>query len=76
MPQVRVKIKKDKKLYKERTDMPFWFLRDKEKYLQILDDDSFLSVDSNYDPEQHINIKYYEEISRILDYKFMFTRYV
>ena len=56
--------------------MPFWFLRDKEKYLQILDDDSFLSVDSNYDPEQHINIKYYEEISRILDYKFMFTRYV
>ena len=56
--------------------MPFWFLRDKEKYLEILDDDSFLSVDSNYDPEKNIQIKYYEEISRILDYKFMFTRYV
>ena len=37
--------------------MPFWFLRDKEKYLQILDDDSFLSVDSNYDPEKNIQIK-------------------
>ena len=34
--------------------MPFWFLRDKEKYLEILDDDSFLSVDSNFDPETHI----------------------
>ena len=56
--------------------MPFWFLRDKEKYLEILDDDSFLSVDSNYDPEKNIQIKYYEEISRILDYKFMFSRYL
>ena len=42
----------------------------------MLDDDSFLSIDSNYDPEEHIILKYYEEISRIIDYKFMFERYL
>ena len=35
----------------------------------MLNEDSNLSIDDDYDPEAGIDIEYFEEISRILDYK-------
>ena len=38
--------------------------------------DDCLSIDDNYDPESHIDVKYFEDISRVLDYKDILMRFV
>ena len=35
----------------------------------MLDDNSMMSIDEGYDPEKGIEIRFFEEISRMLDYK-------
>ena len=56
--------------------MPFWWQANKDKYQQLLDDNSMLSVDAEYDPEAGLEIVNMESISRIIDYKAILVRFM
>ena len=77
MPEIKVKkeVKKKDYKYEERAEMPFWFHDQAEKLHLELDEDSLLSIDAAYDPEKNIELKYFEEISRIVEYKDIMMRY-
>lgn len=45
-------------------------------YQNILDEDSMMSLDENYDPEVGIYITNFENISRMLDYKAVILKYM
>ncbi len=49
--------------------MPWWYEADKNLYKEVLDDDPYMSIDDDYDPEAGIEIKHFIIISRILNYK-------
>lgn len=49
--------------------MPFWYDWQKETYNEELNDNSMLSIDDKYDPEEGIEIKNFVIISRMLPYQ-------
>ena len=67
--------KKDYK-YEPRANMPFWFDFEPNKFKEMLDQDSNMSIDDDWDPEANIYVKFFEEISRLLDFKDLLYRYM
>lgn len=56
--------------------MPFWYDWEPNKYNNQLNDDSMLSIDDQYDPEKDIEVVHFITISRLLNYKENFARYL
>ena len=45
--------------YKQRAEMPFWYDKNPALYNDVLDENSFMSIDDNYDPEGHIKVEFF-----------------
>jgi hypothetical protein len=71
----KMKVKKEY-TYKERAVTPYWYDQDPKMYIEALNEESMMSIDSAYDPEFGVDIRFYEEISRMLDYKKVIHKYM
>lgn len=76
-PVVKQEIRQKKEYkYEPRLEMPFWFTQKKDEYHMELDNDDCLSIDDAYDPEAGIELKWFHEISRLIDFKEILISYM